>query len=372
MRIFPLLLIAVSALAFSCQKTTPKSSGDSKPLYLLVGSYAHADSAGIRVYSFDPIEATVTPVSELKGVANPSFQTVSSDGIIYSVSEEEERGGAAYAISFNRDNGELELMGYSPTEGRAPCYIQVSPDNQFVVTANYLGGNITVFPLDSNGLLLSPMVTSFEGNGPIHGRQDQPHLHCISFTPDSAFMLATDLGTDRIHRFAIGGDSLITPPQLSDVELKPGAGPRHIVWNNAGDRAYLINEISGEVTVLSYDGADLTPIQYIAADSLGAQGSGDIRLSPDGHHLYASNRLKGDGLAIFSVDPTEGTLTHIGYQPTGPHPRNFILSPDGHYVLVACRDNDAIEIYRRDLQTGALTPTGTSVHTPKPVCLTWM
>ncbi len=366
------LTIASSIALAGCNNNSHTEKDDKEPLYLLTGSYSDADSPGIRMYSFDPVTGAVDSVSELRGVANPSFQTVSPEGIIYSVSEEEGRGGAAYAISFDRENGQLSLLGFSLTLGNAPCYIKVSPDGRFVVTANYLGGNLTVFPLDKEGKLLNPIVTSFEGKGPVVDRQDQPHLHCISFTPDSTQMLATDLGTDCIHRFTVGGDSLIRHPQLSDVELKPGSGPRHIVWNNDGNRAYLINEISGEVSVLSYDGTDLTPIQYIVADSLGAQGSGDIRMSPDGRHLYASNRLKGDGLAIFSVNPSDGTLTHTGYQLTGPHPRNFIISPDGRYVLVACRDNDTIEIYRRDPNSGKLTPSGNSIHLPRPVCLTWI
>lgn len=124
------------------------------------------------------------------------------------------------------------------------------------------------------------------------------------------------------------------------------------------------------VTVLDYDGKTLSPVQYELADTLNAAGSGDIHLSRDGRFLYASNRLKGDGLAIFSVDPDSGLISKIGYQPTGPHPRNFLITPDDRYVLVACRDSNAIEIYARDVASGLLTPTGRKINTPHPVCLT--
>ena len=52
----------------------------------------------------------------------------------------------------------------------------------------------------------------------------------------------------------------------------------------------------------TYDGDSLSLMQTIQADTLDARGSADIHLSPDGRFLYASNRLKGDGLAIFRIN----------------------------------------------------------------------
>lgn len=119
----------------------------------------------------------------------------------------------------------------------------------------------------------------------------------------------------------------------------------------------------------TYNGDSLTWMQTIQADMLDARGSADIHLSPDGRHLYASNRLKGDGLAIFQINGEDGTLTKVGYQPTGIHPRNFIITPNGKYVLVACRDTNEIQVFARDASTGLLTDTRQSIKTTKPVCL---
>ena len=147
----------------------------------------------------------------------------------------------------------------------------------------------------------------------------------------------------------------------------------------------------------TYDGDSLSLMQTIQADTLDARGSADIHLSPDGRFLYASNRLKGDGLAIFRVNPEDGTLSKAGYQPTnrlkgdglaifrvnpedgtlskagyqptGIHPRNFVLTPNGQYLLVACRDIDEIQIFARDASTGLLTDTGRRIKTTQPVCL---
>ena len=98
----------------------------------------------------------------------------------------------------------------------------------------------------------------------------------------------------------------------------------------------------------------LDEIQTIAADTVNAQGSGDIHISPDGKYLYASNRLKADGIAIFKVDKTNGTLTKIGYQLTGIHPRNF---------------TNTIQIFERNQTTGLLTDIKKDIKVDKPVCL---
>ena len=74
-----------------------------------------------------------------------------------------------------------------------------------VLTANYKGGSITVFSQDKKGKLQrDTKIIRFAGNGPNKKRQEQSHLHCVTFTPDGKFLLATDLGTDCIYLFPIG------------------------------------------------------------------------------------------------------------------------------------------------------------------------
>lgn len=165
------------------------------------------------------------------------------------------------------------------------------------------------------------------------------------------------------------GEGLLDRTASYDVQLAPGAGPRHICFAPDGKHAYLITELSGDVIVLSYDEMKLDTIQTIKADTLDARGSADIHISPDGNFVYASNRLKGDGIAIFSVNSEDGTLEKAGYQLTGIHPRNFAITPNGKYLLVACRDTNEIQIFARDAETGLLQDIGEKIEMSKPVCL---
>ena len=119
---------------------------------------------------------------------------------------------------------------------------------------------------------------------------------------------------------------------------------------------------------MEYSGAtkSLSLLQTIEADSVHAHGSADIHLSPDEKFLYVSNRLEADGVVVFKVN-NGGQLQRVGYQPTGKHPRNFMITPSGNHLLVACRDDNNIEIYKRDAATGLLSATGKSIKLPSPV-----
>ena len=351
--------------------TSVKQKEPMEGMYLLVGSYATPQEEGIKVYAWDNEKGEAAYVSGLKGISNPSYHVVSADGNhVYSVGEDDGLTSTVHALAFDSSNGTLTSVNTQLTQGGAPCYVNLSPDEKSIITANYVGGSITVVPLEPSGRLSEGVHTiTFAGEGEDKVRQSQPHLHCVEFTPDGKFLLANDLGTDKIHVFPLKPDGKLDEKATFDVELEAGSGPRHLCFSKDGRFAYLINELSGKVTALIYNGDSLQPIQYIEADTVGARGSADIHLSPDGKFLYASNRLKADGIAIFSVNQETGMLTKAGYQLTGIHPRNFIITPDGRFLLVACRDSNLVQIFSRDEKTGLLVDTGKTIETSKPVCL---
>lgn len=336
---------------------------------LLIGSYCYPGDSALRVYSFNEADTSAELLYALP-VDNASYFTQSPDLTVYAVTERGDSDSFISALRSDPSSDTLRVIGRSQTGSAGSCYVAVSPDGRFAVTANYSGGSISVFPLDSCGLPGTPQLIRFEGHGPIKGRQDTSHPHCITFTPDGRLMLVDDLGTDCIHTFPLpgGADSIAPAIPADDIILPPASGPRHLVFNRRGDTAYLINEISDSVTVLRYDGRSLTPVQHIAADTASAHGAGDIALSHDGRRLYASLRLRHEGIATFDVDTVTGLLTHKAHTPAVGHPRQFTLSPDGSLLLVACRDANAVLIFTLDPHTGIPTPTGRPIPVPSPVC----
>ena len=337
--------VACLSLAVACHQPSEKENSDNeltanggkKEFLMLVGSYAEPTEEGIKLYRFNEENGQATYVSGLSGISNPSFLVTSSDEKrIYAVSEEEDETSTAHAIRLEKEK--MSWMNSRLTQGGAPCNITIDPSGEFVLTANYMGGSITVFPLDKEGAL-----------GEV--------LHVIPINQ------VTERGN---------GASLLNESKRVDIPLEPGSGPRHICFHPDKPFAYLINELSGKVTAFSYAEGQMAITQYIEADTVGARGSADIHVSPDGRFLYASNRLKADGVAIFSIDSLNGSLTKVGYQLTGRHPRNFAISPNGKYLLVASRDDNVIQIFRRDASTGLLKDTGKEIRTSRPVCLKFL
>jgi len=371
-----LTTIMMLASCNSPKTNQPQEENKGSSYYMLVGTYSEPSSEGIHVFKWDDEKGEISPrISGLSGISNPSYLHPSIDGErVYAVAENNEISAAANALGFDKKTGQLTFLNEQHTTGADPCYINSNPEGTFVITANYTGGSISVFPVDEEGKLqpVSQSIT-FTGKGTDPQRQQQPHLHNVVFSPDYKYLYATDLGTDRIYFFKI--DHLADDKQYLSVgnpeyfQVEAGSGPRHLTFHPQKPYAYLINELSGMVTAFRYKEGVLEAFQYIVADTLHAQGSADIHITPDGRFLYASNRLQEDGLAIFAIHPETGELSRTGYQPTGIHPRNFIITPNGKHLLVACRDSNLIQIFKINPETGLLTGTGQEIRIDKPVCI---
>lgn len=351
-------------------------------LVMTVGSYGSADDHTIHTYDFDTHIGSVTPIDSLSGISNPSFLAFAEGGATLLTVSEDEGTTAGVTMLHSDREGHYVPVAYSPTssgnitDGGAPCHIAVTPDGCHAVTANYLGGSISVYKFDTaRDSLSSPEIYTFEGEGADKMRQASPHPHFISFTPDGRLMLVNDLGTDCIYTYPMDADGGPMIGARRDVPLLAGSGPRHCVFlpepHDDTYTGFLINEIDGHVVMFFYDPMTglIIPMTRMLADYAHGQGSADIHLSPDGRYLYVSNRLKGDGIVIFSVNQSDFSLTPVGFTPTGTHPRNFAITPDGNWLVVACRDSNAIEVYKRDSESGVLTRVGEPVWCNKPACI---
>jgi 6-phosphogluconolactonase (cycloisomerase 2 family) len=371
-----IVLFIFTLFLFACTspKEKPVINEDNSQLYLIVGSYSDGTTPGISVYNFESQTGDFEYVSDVKDVVNPSYLVASPDEkFIYSVNET--GNGAVSAFTFDKPTGTLSLINYQFTEGADPCYININKEATFIVTANYSGGNISVFPLSKKGCIepLSQKI-DFSKDGDL----TPSHIHTVVFSPDEKTLFATDLGKDKIYTFIVAGkdrEARLYETVNSTVELKTGSGPRHLAFSPDEKFIYSINELAGTVAAFEYQEGIRSTIQYIASDTtpgVGGKGSADIHLTPDGRFLYSSNRLKADGIAIFSVDAETGILTKTGYQETGIHPRNFIISPNGKFLLCANRDSNAVQIFEIDSENGLLHPTGKEINLDKPVCLKWI
>jgi len=343
-----------------------------EPLTMIVGTYTdECASRGVYSYFFDQEKGVLTDgggniFTEAPGAVsrvemrNPSYLTLSSDGkFVYAVSEVGDSLASAVSLRLDSKTGAMQMLGSELTDGKDPCYI--STNGKVVMTANYSSGNVTEFPIGEDGRLLPHDFLYDTGmGGPDSIRQNLPHAHCALFNAAGTELYVSEFSADVVTKYDVA------TRQGKRIQLPSDFGPRHIILNTDESKAYVIGELSGNVVVIDTESDSV--IQTVCADTVHARGCADIHLSPDGKFLYASVRLQNDGIAIFKVD-SDGTLTNAGYQPTGIHPRNFNITPNGKFLLAACRDSGCIQIFRRDAKTGLLTDTGRTIILDKPVCI---
>jgi 6-phosphogluconolactonase len=348
----------------------------SDDLKMLVGTYTEGSSSeGIYLLRFNQATGQWAVLTSAKA-GNPSFLTfTTAPSRVYFVSEYPDGRAAAGAMTFDPAAsvlGQPATAAASPYGHAAEDPCNIWTNGRFVVTANYTGGSLSTFAVRNDGKSLKlRQIVHFQK------LLDDAvsHIHCVRPTPDGKYMLATDLGNDCIYRFTINpkagtdDDRPFLMGQRIVYNGPKGWGPRHFVFSRDGQFMYLINELGGTIVVFRYIGGYLLPVQHVLAEEVPAHGSADIHLSPDGRFLYASHRLKNDGVSVYRVNPSTGLLSKAGYQTTGKHPRNFAITPNGRYLLVACRDNNTIEVYRRNKRTGLLTLTPQTISLPRPVCI---
>ncbi|RAD92046.1 lactonase family protein [Burkholderia multivorans] len=353
---------------------------------LLVGTYTDTGSDGIYVYRFDTSTGSVAPVSSAKTV-NPSYLLPSRDGrVVYAVNElpgdngpATQRGGIS-AFRFDAKTGALTFIDRVSSEGNDPCYLSLSPDGKYLVTANYSvaadpGGSFALFPVrDDGGVAPAVLSVHHEGKGPVRGRQDNAHVHSTVFSPDGRYLFVQDLGLDKIYgyRYTVDGSrGLISPTDTRYTPVKGGAGPRHLVFSTDGRFAYVTSELNASVEVFGYHDGKLTPIEtvsMIAPGFKGKVGGGAIHLSPDGRFLYVSNRGDANEIVIYAVNQADGRLKTVGRQSSlGRTPREFLIDPTGKWLIVGNQDSDTFYVFGRDVGSGQLAANPRKVAVGKPV-----
>src|SRR6202043_750344 len=93
-------------------------------------------------------------------------------------------------------------------------------------------------------------------------------------------------------------------------------------------------------------------------DFKGKNTAAEVRVSPSGKFLYASNRGH-DSIAVFAIDPRTGELRPVEYVPSqGKTPNSFSFDPTGSFLFVGNVSSDNVVGFHVDAKTGRLTPTG--------------
>lgn len=167
---------------------------------LLIGSYADAAQPGIYAYTFGTETGALGELTSHTGIARPSFLIAHPNGEwVYAVSElgnlSHNTPGSVVALKFDRTAGRIEIVNQQPSEGDWPCHLVLDASNKWLFCANYGTGNMTVYPILADGSI-GPRSdhVQHQGTGPNTQRQEGPHAHSTTLTPDNRYAIVADLG----------------------------------------------------------------------------------------------------------------------------------------------------------------------------------
>ena len=346
-----------------------------KTFDLVVGTYTTGTSKGIVVYRFYTQSGKLAYLSQVDGVTNPSYLTLSKNNkFIYAVNEVTK--GEVSSFTFDAKTGRMDFINKQSSLGADPCYIAVDKAQKNVFVANYSSGQVAVLPINKDGSLANGSETvRNDGQGPNKERQQGPHAHMSILSPDEKYLFYNDLGTDKIniYRYRAGKESPLTGANPAFVSVTPGSGPRHLEFSVDKKRAYLLTEMGSNIFVFDYDNGKFKQKQVITLLPDGFTGktaAAAIHISPDGRFLYASNRLETNEISCYAVNQETGELTFVSRQPTyGKNPRDFAIDPSGNYLVVANQGSDNMFVFKIDQNTGKLQQTGIKIDIGNPVCL---
>jgi 6-phosphogluconolactonase len=348
-------------------------------------------SKGIYQSHFDTTKGQLTPPTLAAATARPSFFAVTPVGqnrrSLYAVNAINDPAATATTFSIDPKSGALNQTGQVPSAGAGPAYISVDDTGHSAFVANYYGGTVASYRIQSDGTLSQPVNhfdfkdhQKFGALGPNAARQDAPHPHCATISPDNRFLLVCDLGTDHITVFFIQPDT----GQLSDPRTftndRPGSGPRHVAFHPNNRWVYGINEIDSTLDHYLWTATRFsdtpqgllvntnTPVKTIAADFPAEKNTAaELAISPDGLYLYASNRGE-DSLVVFSIRPKDGKLDPIQrISCGGKTPRHFTIDPTAQWLLCGNQDSATVTVFRRDAATGKLTGPTQTVSLDSPL-----
>ncbi len=354
---------------------------------VLIGTDTSKGGKGIYRSSFDVITGQLSPPTVAAETVQPSFLALGAAGVrrmLYAVNEAPDASASVTSFAIDGRTGALREVGKVAAGTPGPCYVSVDATGHAVFTASYSGGGVSSFRVQPDGTLAGPVEQvnfhkeRYGTDGPEKDRQDGPHPHSATFSPDNRFLVVNDLGHDTIVIFAVDTvGARLTAGEPSVFHTHPGAGPRHVAFHPNGRWVYGVNELDSTVnhylwTTTHGASAQALLVRASAPQSTtdanfhGKNTAAEILVSPNGAFLYVSNRGE-NSIVVFAIAPGDGSLKTVQWISCGGKtPRQFTLDPTGRWLLCGNQGSDSVTVFRRDSASGRLDGPVQTMTVPAP------
>lgn len=333
---------------------------------------------GIYKSKFDTGKGKLTSPELVAEIGSPGFLALHPNKTyLYAVAQND--NGPCVAAYRIENGGALKLLNTEAIGDGGGAHISVHPSGKFLLTAQYGGGSVALFPLSSNGRVEArgQLIEHEGGSGVVKGRQDQPHPHWTGYSPDGRFAFVPDLGLDKIQIYKVNENG----PSITAhgfAESIPGGGPRHMRFSVDGKFIYLLNELALAVTTFKYDAKAGTTKRLTTTPALSEKAkseemfnsSSEILVHPNGRLVFSANR-GDDTVTAYQANPRTGKLSVTEVEPVrGAFPRNINMDANGKWLLAAGQHSNTVSVFAIDQSTGKITyQLNSVVNVPGPICI---
>lgn len=344
---------------------------------IIVGTYSLYGSKGIYSFKMDRNSGRLTLADTNPRCCNPSFLAFHpTKPIFYAANEVPDR---AYITAYTYDpaTGKIQWRAEQTVPGRGMCHILCDSSGRTLYCANYESGNVAVCALTPSGDF-GPLVESHQHQGAsvVPERQCGPHTHGVYLDHAGRFLIAVDLGIDKLMIYKVDKETggLTPNPAQPYAQMSLGEGPRHAAFHPSGKYLYVVSELANHIVTYRYDEALGTLEEIQSVDTLpdgfaGFSLAGEVAVTNDGKTLYACNRFY-DSLVRFSIDPETGLIARKAFHSClGGNTRHFAFSPDNRYLFLANQTTRNLVVCRFDQNIGEIGARCDDVYLPAAACV---
>ena len=257
------------------------------------------------------------------------------------------------SFTIDRETATLRYQNQVDTGIQIPAHMATDSTGNFLLTAYYGGGGISVHRINADGSI----------GDQIQHIQTGEKAHAVYITPDDSFVFVPHVcPTNHIRQFVLNKQT----GQLVDNKIArlnspdDQTGPRHICFRPSGDIAYVINEQGMTISKLDYDGMNgrLERSQHISSLPEGYTNengaTAHIEVHPNGKWLYGSNRGHDSIVGMDIAD--NGSITPFNFFSVPTSPRSFNIDATGHFLFCAGEAADIVRAFKIDQENGNLSP----------------
>ena len=388
---FTTVLRFLSAALFSCgiafgAELTPSILPPKHATLVYVGTFTDTPASSKGIYLFwlrtqdgkASQKTTLVPLGLAAETPSPAYLALDKKRhLLYCANEI--NAGTVSAFAIDPVTAKLTFLNQQSSMGSRPAHLAVDQTGRNILVANYNNGTIAVLPVATDGRLgKATCVVQDTGTSINPVRQTGPHAHCVTLSPDNRFSFVCDLGIDKVMIFKFDAKyGKLIPNDPPFAAIKPGSGPRHLVFRSDGKFAYLVSEMASTITTFAYDAKngslkEQQTISCLPRSFKGLNIAAEIGIVPSGKFLFTSNR-GDDTVAEFAIDSKKGTLSSLGEHSTnGKTPRYIGITPSGNQLLMCNQDSDSVLLYGIDTATGEVSPSDATAHVPSPVCAVFL